>query len=44
VLFCKEITTLHHDFLLDGPLGEVAPAVLEAVILAVRRALGEYTA
>jgi mRNA-degrading endonuclease toxin of MazEF toxin-antitoxin module len=42
ILFCEQITTVHHDFLVDGPLGEPVPAsVLGRVLHAVRRALGE---
>ncbi len=25
ILFCEQITSIHHDFLADGPLGEVVP-------------------
>jgi mRNA-degrading endonuclease toxin of MazEF toxin-antitoxin module len=43
VLFCEQITTLGHDFLVDGPLGEGVPTpILERVLRAVRRALGEF--
>jgi mRNA-degrading endonuclease toxin of MazEF toxin-antitoxin module len=42
ILFCEQIAAVHHDFLADGPLGEAMPrAVLERVVRAVRRALGE---
>jgi mRNA interferase MazF len=42
VLFCEEITTLHRDFLVDGPLGGVvSPALLGRVVRAIRRAIGE---
>jgi len=42
VLFCEEIATIDWDFLEDGPLGPPMPeAVLEEVIRAVRRALGD---
>lgn len=42
VLFCEELTTLDKEFLSRGPWGApVAPEVLDAVIRAVRRALGE---
>lgn len=42
VLFCEEITTIDRDFLSRGPLGEpVSAALLDQVIRAVRRALGE---
>ncbi|TAK20503.1 MAG: hypothetical protein EPO26_18185 [Chloroflexota bacterium] len=42
VLFCEEITTLAYRSLESGPLGEpVTAAVLDGVVLAVRRALGD---
>lgn len=42
ILFCEQITTVSHDFLADGPLGERVPdALLARVLRAVRRALGE---
>jgi mRNA-degrading endonuclease toxin of MazEF toxin-antitoxin module len=42
VLFCEQITAVSHDFLVDGPLGEDVPtSILERVVRAVRRALGE---
>ncbi len=42
VLFCEEITTLADRFVGRGPLGPPVPeTVLEQVIRAVRRALGE---
>lgn len=42
IVFCEEITTIHYDFLAEGPLGPPVPgSVLEAVLRAVRRALGE---
>jgi mRNA interferase MazF len=42
VLFCEEITTLDREFLSRGPWGgSVAPETLEAVLRAVRRALGD---
>lgn len=42
VLFCGEVTTIEKDLLADGPLGPiVAPQLLEAVVRAVRRALGD---
>lgn len=44
VLFCEELTTIHEDFLTEGPLGRVEPALLDAVVVAVRRALGDYLA
>jgi mRNA-degrading endonuclease toxin of MazEF toxin-antitoxin module len=42
VLFCEEISTIDHDFLVRGPLGSpVEASVLAQVLRAVRRALGE---
>ena len=42
ILFCEEITTIDRDFLYRGPLGpRLARPVLDAVVRAVRRALGE---
>lgn len=42
VLYCEEVTTLHRDFLVDGPLGEtLSPSLLGRVNRAIRRALGE---
>jgi mRNA-degrading endonuclease toxin of MazEF toxin-antitoxin module len=42
ILFCEQLATVHHDFLVDGPLGEAVPApLLEWVMRAVRRALGD---
>ena len=42
VLFCEELTTLDREFLSRGPWGpRVEADVLDAVIRAVRRAIGE---
>lgn len=42
VLFCEELTTLDRDCLGRAPWGPtVEPAVLDAVIRALRRAVGE---
>ena len=41
VLFCEELTTVDKDFLADGPRGSVSTELLEAVVIAVRRALGD---
>jgi mRNA-degrading endonuclease toxin of MazEF toxin-antitoxin module len=42
VLYCEEVTTLHHDFIVDGPLGPpVSLSLLGRVNRAIRRALGE---
>jgi mRNA-degrading endonuclease toxin of MazEF toxin-antitoxin module len=44
VLFCEELTTLDKSFLADGPRGRVGSEVLDQVVLAVRRALGDLSA
>jgi len=42
VIFTEEITTLHRDFVTDGPVGPVvSPSLLGRVIRGIRRALGE---
>ncbi len=42
VIFCEEITTIDRDFFRRGPWGtSVGADVLDAVLRAVRRALGE---
>lgn len=42
VLFCEELTTLDREFLARGPWGHPVPdLVIDAVVRAVRRALGE---
>jgi mRNA-degrading endonuclease toxin of MazEF toxin-antitoxin module len=42
MLFCDEITTLHHRFLGERPLGPPVPGrILKEVVKAVRRAVGE---
>jgi mRNA-degrading endonuclease toxin of MazEF toxin-antitoxin module len=43
VLFCEEITTVHADFLEGGPHGRVSADVLSAVVVGVRRALGDFS-
>jgi hypothetical protein len=43
VLFCEEVTTIDAEFLEDGPRGRVGPDILEAVVIAVRRALGDFS-
>ena len=41
-VYCEEITTIDRQFLHRGPLGPRLPShVLEAVVRAVRRAVGE---
>jgi mRNA-degrading endonuclease toxin of MazEF toxin-antitoxin module len=46
VLFCEELTTLDKAFLEleDGPRGRVTAELLDEVVLAVRRALGDFSA
>src|SRR2546428_11358549 len=42
LLYCEEITSMYRDFLYGGPLGpRVSSSVLVAVVLAVRRAVGD---
>ena len=42
ILFCEEVTTLEHTYLVAGPLGPVVERLLfEQVIRGIRRALGE---
>jgi mRNA interferase MazF len=42
VLFCEEITTIDREFLFRGPMGpRLSRSILEAVLRAVRRALGD---
>jgi mRNA-degrading endonuclease toxin of MazEF toxin-antitoxin module len=42
VLFCDEVTTLHHEFMSERPLGAPVPGrILRDVVKAVRRALGD---
>ena len=42
ILFCEEPTTIDRDFLARGPLGStVPPELMDKVLRAVRRALGE---
>jgi mRNA-degrading endonuclease toxin of MazEF toxin-antitoxin module len=42
VLFCEEITTLPYGWLDEGPLGGPVPTTLmDEVVLAVRRAIGD---
>jgi len=41
VVFCEEITTIDRDFLARGPVGVLAPNLIDAVVRGVRRAIGE---
>jgi mRNA-degrading endonuclease toxin of MazEF toxin-antitoxin module len=42
VLFCEELTTVDIDFLTDGPHARVSAELLNDVVIAVRRALGDF--
>jgi mRNA-degrading endonuclease toxin of MazEF toxin-antitoxin module len=44
VLFCEELTTIDKAFLEEGPRGRVSQELLDQVVIAVRRALGDYSA
>ena len=44
VLFCEELTTLDDDFLENGPRGRVSRELLNEVVIAVRRAIGDLSA
>jgi mRNA interferase MazF len=44
VLFCEELTTIDKSFLEDGPRGRVSRDLMDQVIVAVRRALGDFAA
>jgi mRNA-degrading endonuclease toxin of MazEF toxin-antitoxin module len=45
VAFCDEITTLHHRFMGERPLGSrVSGRILADVVRAVRRAVGDVVA
>lgn len=42
VLLCEESTAIGHELLVEGPLGSpVPPEILDQVVRAVRRALGD---
>ena len=44
VLFCEELTTIDKDFLEgDRPRGRASSELLAAVVIAVRRAIGDYS-
>jgi mRNA-degrading endonuclease toxin of MazEF toxin-antitoxin module len=44
VLFCEELTTIDKEFLEDdGPRGRVTAKLLDQVVVAVRRALGDFS-
>jgi mRNA interferase MazF len=44
VLFCEELTTIDKTFLEDGPRGRVSQQLLYEVVIAVRRAVGDFSA
>jgi mRNA-degrading endonuclease toxin of MazEF toxin-antitoxin module len=44
VLFCEEITTIDKAFLTDGPRGRISRLALDEVVIAVRRAVGDFSA
>jgi len=44
VLFCEELTTVDKAFLAEGPRGRATPRLLDQVVLAVRRAVGDFSA
>lgn len=44
VLFCEELTTIDKEFLEEGPRGRVSRDLLAQVVIAVRRALGDFSA
>jgi mRNA-degrading endonuclease toxin of MazEF toxin-antitoxin module len=43
VLFCEELTTIDTTFLEEGPRGRVTQELLDQVVIAVRRALGDFS-
>ena len=43
VLFCEELTTIDKTFLEEGPRGRVSQDLLDQVVIAVRRALGDLS-
>ena len=43
VLFCDELTTIDKAFLDEGPRGRVSPDLLDQVLIAVRRSLGNFS-
>jgi mRNA-degrading endonuclease toxin of MazEF toxin-antitoxin module len=43
VLFCEELTTIDKAFLEEGPRGRVSQHLLDQVVIAVRRALGDFS-
>ena len=43
VVFCEELTTIDKAFLQEGPRGRVSQGLLDQVVIAVRRALGDFS-
>jgi mRNA-degrading endonuclease toxin of MazEF toxin-antitoxin module len=43
VLFCEELITIDKAFLAKGPRGRVSQNLLHQVVVAVRRALGNFS-
>jgi mRNA-degrading endonuclease toxin of MazEF toxin-antitoxin module len=43
VLFCEELTTIDKAFLAEGPRGRVSHSLLRQVVVAVRRAIGDFS-
>jgi mRNA-degrading endonuclease toxin of MazEF toxin-antitoxin module len=43
VLFCEELTTIDRAFLEEAPHGRVSHDLLDQVVIAVRRALGDFS-
>ena len=41
IAFCEEITMIDRDFLARGPVGVLAPSLVDRVVRGVRRAIGE---
>ena len=43
VLFCEELTSIDKAFLEEGPTDRVSQDLLDQVVIAVRRALGDFS-
>jgi mRNA-degrading endonuclease toxin of MazEF toxin-antitoxin module len=43
ILFCEELATIDKAFLEEGPRGHVSQDLLDQVVIAVRRALGDFS-
>ena len=43
VLFCEELTTIDKALLEEGPRGRVSRDLLDQIVIAVRRALGDFS-